>query len=252
MAKIYGISGAMTGKRGADVFAVTNGIQTFRQYQPIVANPRTAAQLTQRCKMNVAGRLTKLVSKSLLKAMNMANNRKNRSEFNKGLIKAVVVTNPTKDEFLGSLNPADVKFSRGAAYAKASVTTPAAISGNALTIGMTLGDATAAGKYAERIIVVVQNTSATNGAEAVIYRDQYFDDTTAKSISMQLPDGMVSAEQVIVYRVPIDLTEEGMSVATSGNNYADGNITGLLEGTAGLVRDYGETIYYDTLPFTAA
>lgn len=252
MAKIYGLSGAITGRRGADVFAVTNGIQTVRQYQPIVANPRTQLQLEQRSKMNTAGRFSKLVPKSLLAVMNAGNNRMNRSMFNKGLIMAATVEPRAKDEFVAVIPAADVKFSRGAAYGKATVSTPAAITDGKLVIGMTLAEADAAGKYAERLVVAVMNTENTNGAEAVLYKDVLFTDSNAQTININLPAGVVAGQVVNVYRCPIDLTEEGMRIATSGNYVASGDITGILAGTNGLVRNFGETIYDSTVNFPQA
>lgn len=44
MAKLYGLSGKATGKKGDTVFAVRNGQQIIRQYNPIVTNPNTKAQ----------------------------------------------------------------------------------------------------------------------------------------------------------------------------------------------------------------
>lgn len=249
MAKIYGINGTLTGKQGASVYAVTNGIQTVRQYQPVVANPRTGAQLTQRCKMNTVGRFTKMVPRELLKAMNMANNRKNRSEFNKGLLSIVSVSNPTKDSYVGEITAADIQFSRGAAYVKARVSTPAAISDGALNIGLILAEAEAAGKYAERLVVVVMNPDGVDGPELVKYEDIYFANSTARSVSINLPEETGVGANVILYRIPIDLTEQGMNIATSGDGIADGVITGALDGTAGLVKDFGATVYTANLPF---
>ena len=51
--KLYGLSGLATGKRGNDVFVVKNGVQIVRQYNPIVANPKTDAQVEARAKMKL-------------------------------------------------------------------------------------------------------------------------------------------------------------------------------------------------------
>ena len=57
MAKIYGLSGRITGRKGDAVFAVRSGEQIVRQYNPIVANPRTAAQVDSRLKLKFSSQL---------------------------------------------------------------------------------------------------------------------------------------------------------------------------------------------------
>lgn len=53
MARIYGLSGRITGRKGDAVFAVRSGEQIVRQYNPIVRNPQTPAQTQQRAKMKL-------------------------------------------------------------------------------------------------------------------------------------------------------------------------------------------------------
>ena len=57
MAKLYGISGKATGKKGDTVFAVRNGEQIIRQYNPIVGNPKTEAQVDNRAKLKLLSQL---------------------------------------------------------------------------------------------------------------------------------------------------------------------------------------------------
>lgn len=58
MAKIYGLQGAMSGKLGNSVMAVRFGEQIARQYQPIVANPSTPAQIAARAKLKLMSQLS--------------------------------------------------------------------------------------------------------------------------------------------------------------------------------------------------
>ena len=51
--KLNGFVGTGSGKMGASVFSVNSGAQIVRQYQPIVANPSTAAQVNQRARMKL-------------------------------------------------------------------------------------------------------------------------------------------------------------------------------------------------------
>lgn len=54
MAKNYqGVNGNWSGKVGNNVGAVSNGRTVIRIYQPIVANPQTAAQMLQRSRLSI-------------------------------------------------------------------------------------------------------------------------------------------------------------------------------------------------------
>lgn len=249
MAKIYGLSGVIVGKRANDVFAVTNGIQTVRAYQPIVANPRTQAQLEQRAKMNVTGRFTHLCNRNLLKAMQMPNNRMNRAAFNKGLLDVATFAMVGRDQFEGSIDASQVKFSRGAGHLKASVSTPFAATGTTATIGLTLSDAALANRYGERVILAVLDSDTANGPEMVAYKDVVFANTTAVAVSFDLPYGIVAGQRVIMWRVPIDFTEEGINVMTSGVAGTGSDITGVIAATNGLVREFGATSYVGLINF---
>lgn len=51
--KLFGISGYATGKKGDAVFAVNHGTQIVRQYQPIVTDKKSDAQVGARAKMKL-------------------------------------------------------------------------------------------------------------------------------------------------------------------------------------------------------
>lgn len=57
MAKLYGLSGKASGKKGDMVFSVRNGEQIIRQYNPIVNNPQSRAQTEARAKMKLMSQL---------------------------------------------------------------------------------------------------------------------------------------------------------------------------------------------------
>lgn len=58
MAKIYGFSGKITGKKGDAVFAVRNGENIVRQYNPKVANPNTSKQQNSRSQLKLMSQLS--------------------------------------------------------------------------------------------------------------------------------------------------------------------------------------------------
>ena len=51
--KLYGLSGLATGKKGADVFSIRNGVQIVRQWNPEPYNPKTPLQVESRAKMKL-------------------------------------------------------------------------------------------------------------------------------------------------------------------------------------------------------
>ena len=57
MAKLFGLSGRVTGRKGDTVFSVRKGEQIIRQYNPMVLNPNTEAQTVQRAKMKLSSQL---------------------------------------------------------------------------------------------------------------------------------------------------------------------------------------------------
>ena len=58
MARIFGLSGRLTGRKGDAVFSVRKGEQIVRQYNPMVLNPNTEAQTVQRSKMKLSSQLS--------------------------------------------------------------------------------------------------------------------------------------------------------------------------------------------------
>lgn len=55
--KQYGILGKGSGKLGSSVFAISGGEQIVRQYNPVVSNPNTAAQVAQRAKLKLMSQI---------------------------------------------------------------------------------------------------------------------------------------------------------------------------------------------------
>lgn len=62
MAKMQGITGKLSGKMGSAVFRVREGQQVVTQYNPIVKNPNTAGQQTQRAKFKLMSQLAAIMA----------------------------------------------------------------------------------------------------------------------------------------------------------------------------------------------
>lgn len=55
--KLNGLMGKGSGKLGSTVFAISGGEQIVRQYNPVVSNPQTDAQVAQRAKLKLMSQL---------------------------------------------------------------------------------------------------------------------------------------------------------------------------------------------------
>lgn len=62
MATMQGITGKLSGKMGAAVFRVREGQQVVTQYNPIVKNPNTEGQQTQRAKFKLMSQLAAVMA----------------------------------------------------------------------------------------------------------------------------------------------------------------------------------------------
>ena len=111
MGKVVGLVGAASGKIGNIVYAVTNGIQTARVYQPIVSNPKSGLQTMQRAKGNLAGRISSFTPRTAIMGLG-TNNRARRGEFLRNILKKAVVVS-TASGYEAKIDNPDVLFSRG-------------------------------------------------------------------------------------------------------------------------------------------
>lgn len=63
--KLMGLAGVGTGKLGNNVFSVRKGEQIVRQYNPIVANPQTDAQVAARSRLKLMSQLAAVLAPSI-------------------------------------------------------------------------------------------------------------------------------------------------------------------------------------------
>lgn len=113
MGKNVGLIGSVSGKVGNVVYAVQNGVQTVRAYQPVVVNPKSVAQQQQRAKGNAVGRISAFVPREAIMGLG-SNGRTRRGEFLRSLLNAAVVAS-TGSGWTAKVNVQDVVFSRGSA-----------------------------------------------------------------------------------------------------------------------------------------
>ena len=252
MGKLVGLIGAISGKVGNVVFTKgEKGISYGRTYQPNVANPKTVGQVDQRAKMNLVGRMSQVTPYEVLLGLE-GNKRKRRSVFNRGLLKAAIVDRSTPGTVVAKINPENIQFSRGAQAIEATVSTQGTTTATAATIGLTLADSALAGKYGERIVVAVIDPSDKGGYSLLKYEDVVFDDTTAKTVTINYGAPIADESLVCIYRLPFQLTGEGAALRTQtiANDGTEIIAKILLSDT--LVRDWGESDLAASVVFTQA
>lgn len=252
MGKIYGISGVVRGKIGGTVYYKgADGATYARTYQPTVLNPKSNAQLIQRCKVNLAGRVSAVTPSEVLQAFGFSGRRKNRSAFVGGLIRSTIVTQGS-GEYEAKVQPATVKFSRGTEPAKAAVTTPVAVTATGISMSLTMADESLVGKYGERIVVAVMRPEDAGVFSSVFYTDVLFDNTAAEAVSMTFPASLANGTMVSTYRIPFVLSDEGSAIATTQiHNDGTAWVSELLRSQSNL-RGWGETLHDSNVVFTQA
>lgn len=91
MARLFGIAGKASGKLGSMVFRVREGQQVISQYNPIVKNPKTAAQTDQRAKFKLMTQLSAIFANVI--AIPTTDGKSGRNIFTKKNFPLVEVTN---------------------------------------------------------------------------------------------------------------------------------------------------------------
>ena len=253
MGKFVGFIGTISGKVGTTVFCKgEKGTSYGRAYQPQVNNPKTSLQLDQRAKMNLVGKMSQVTPKGLLVGMSGMSARSRRSVFTRILLNAATIDRSVPGEILAQLAPEDIVFSQGSEVIAATAGVPT-ITATGLTIALTLTDASLAGRYGERVVVAIVDPSHKAGYSHVVYKDQLFDDTTAKTVSIDFGITIVDQTMVCIYRLPFVLNDEGASVVyqSLANNSTD-IVAKVVEGSNALIRGWGNSILAATEVFTQA
>jgi hypothetical protein len=247
MAKIVGFVGTGSGRVGNMVLSKgPNGLTIARSFQPIVANPRTDAQLNQRAKVNLAGRVSKLVPAQAISGLSMGSNRLNRSEFLANLIKSCVVTK-VAGVWTASVLPEKVVFSHGNETPAATMGT-ISLAANAVTLP--LSNVTADNQHGERVIVMVLNGDVDGYYKRCQFTDVIYSEGQ-KSIVVNLAMPLEDDEMVLVYRCPFSLVSRKRGAVTSPV-FFDDNILARLEMTTSPNATFGQSIFHGSAVFTAA
>lgn len=244
----------MRGRVGSMVYSKgENGATYVRQYQPQVFNPRTDAQLTQRARMNLAGQISSLAGRAIVRAMSAGNNRKCRGLFVNRLLRNIDVVQ-SGGNFTAAIDVSAMVFSRGGAqfFAEAGVPT---LRETILDVPLHLTDALKVNRYGERIIAVSISPRTVSQIDFICSGEFLLDVTTEKTCSVNLPHPLVSAQKVYWFRCPFELSDSDMSViaqriAGAASNDEVNAIISSHVGTAGSI--WGDSVYGGVLTFTQA
>lgn len=245
MGKVVGLIGSASGKIGNLVYAVTNGIQTARVYQPVVSNPKSTGQSLQRAKGNLAGRMSSFVPRSAIFGLGR-NARMRRAEFLRNILKAADAAFD-EGQFVAKINPNDVLFSKGAVLLPVTLQSINATSHKVAVVLNGMADTAITPEvYASRLVrlvAMVYESNTTNLVE-VTTKVATMPEQGATATS-NLPIAHAGGFDVFVYAIPMS-TEDGTaaSVDTSVVGLDDDEIAASLSVNGGaVVFDYGKSVY---------
>lgn len=252
MAKVTKMVGNFRGRVGGLVYSKGEGAENYvRAYQPQVLNPKSEAQVDQRAKMNLVGRLSEVTPKGVLVGMG-SSGRMRRSAFNSNLLKMATIDRSASGTVVAQLNPEDVVFSRGVEALSADVSSAAVVTATQVSIGLTLTDSTLASKYGERIVVAVIDPEDKGGYSFLRTSEVLFENTEAMTITVPFGATIVDDTMVAVYRLPFVLSEAGQSMVTEGLANDTNNIVAKAIMTVGALRGWGNSKMESSSVFTQA
>lgn len=243
MAKLFGLNGLLSGKLGNTVFAVTNGIQVARQYNPVVSNPKSSLQMLQRAKGNLCGRISSFVPRAALAGLG-ANNRARRAAFQRIILSGAVATQ-VDNIYTAKIADDDVVFSRGSV--PISVQNPVvATAYNYVSVQLSAlsGDEIPEEVYASyqtRLVAMVYD-AATQELVQVVSRVAVKPTRTAPAYTY-LPVVYARAYEVVVYAIPMSTADgSALSVDSSLAAKSDDEIAAALSvNRSAVVFEYGRS-----------
>lgn len=255
MAKTPNGLGQYSGKVGGVVYAVQNGQQVVRSYQPVVSNPKTLAQRKQRAKANLVGRISQIVPFQILEGLG-ANRRERRSRFLRlAMRNAVVPAEPSDpNSITAKLEPVGFQFSEGAVMPTMTVTSATADANSVIvTLGKMSGVSAADWAVAGALLVVVV-MSADGVYEHVYYRFVSSSEFADISLSAQFYHISEGAYVANVYLAPFKTTDTSKLAVITSQLESDANAFAatLSANPSALPLVWGNSNYYRTAEYTPA
>ena len=244
--------GKFSGKLGGAVFVIRNGKQIVREYNPRPSNPKSALQLKQRAKGNLAGRISSFVPKAAISGLGV-NNIRRRSRFNQLILKGAQVSLIGND-YSAKIPWESVKFSEGTViqpYTLVSISP----SENFVAIALrgVLKDIIPIEDYASmnaRLVAMIYDTSSQNLVEVatkVATKPNQGGDTITR-ISVAHPTGYT----VAVFLIPFSSADgTAVSIASGLVGKSDEEIAASLSVNDNAVTfEYGNSVFLGQGTFT--
>lgn len=246
--------GKFSGKVGGVVFAVSNGEQIVRAYQPIVSNPKSSLQLAQRAKGNLTGRISSFVPRTAIAGLGN-NNRTRRAEFLRNILRNTSVTQ-SGSNYNAKIADEDVLFSKGSTQISVSLSAIVAQEG---VVSVNLSGASTASipaaEYASRqtrLVCMVYDSVTQELVEVVTkIADKPAQGATLSTAIPILRQGGYTA---VVYAIPISTADgSAISITTDMANKSDADIAAMLSANQNaIIFEYGYSLVLGQGNYTPA
>lgn len=251
MAKASNGLGKFSGKLGGAVFVIRNGKQIVREFNPRPTNPKTALQLQQRAKGNLAGRISSFVPKAAIFGLG-TNAIERRSRFNKNILNAAQVT-LIDNKYEAKVPWENVLFSEGSVSPtlalSSSRTAPNAVVAIFSRVSSIPDDVYNASMA--RIVVMVYDNASQQLVEVVtkiVTKPVASDTNVATTVPVVYPSAFVAA----LFLVPMS-TMDGSQVAISTDMATkdDAAIAASLSANgSAVVFNYGRSVFLGQVSYT--
>lgn len=246
MGKSVNVIGTIRGKVGSMVFSKgPDGSTIMRAYQPQVANPRTNAQLAQRSKVVMAGKLSKLIPIEALSGLGMGSRLGNRSWFNSHVLRESVAI-LQQGTYTASVPPSKIVFSNGPAVMGATI---GAISLTASQVNVAISNPNGDGLHGGRFIAIVMQNVAGDAYRMASFTDIVFENSTS-SVAIQLPQALNEGDWVLVYACPFVINTSTRRGKTAGV-WFETNVNGQLVVPDSGIAEFGKSQFYLSQPYSA-
>ena len=246
--------GKFSGKLGGAVFVIRNGKQIVREYNSRPSNPKSALQLQQRAKGNLAGRISSFVPKTAISGLGV-NNIRRRSRFNQLLLKGAIVS-LVNDDYSAKIPWENILFSEGSVVAPFRTQgIGAAASGNGIEIVFKGVDESVVPSdiYASmtaRIVVMVYDTKSQELVEVQtrIINKPTQSQTAGTFVSVVHPTGYTAA----CFLIPMSSADGSALTIDAGMAMKDDAAIAALLSTNenAIVFDYGRSIFLGQTTYT--
>lgn len=247
MGKVVGLIGSVSGKVGNVVYAVSNGIQIARVYQPNVANPRTKGQTDHRLKVALAGRLSKIVDGTALVGF-LGNARQRRGKFIANVIRNISVT-LVDGVSTAKVTLPNIAFSEGnlEPYSTPFTTTAIHRQDNPNYIDITIPNSPVSGVapagYGEKVVLLLIDAESSQFDYAIVVDRSL---TAATNVTVRVADS-TRAYTVATYLIPYAVNTKSVS---SGSTYlgTEGNAVAVNDMISNKsMFDFGASLFNDAI-----